>query len=145
MQLRMIQVETFRESCCCLRFLLISFGVGFLPLFYFLAFVFLGPHLKHMEVPRPGVKSELQLPAYTIATATQEPSHICHLHHSSWQCQILNPLSKARDRTCNLMEASQIHFRWAMSGTPGLVFFCFQEWKNLFVQKLFSIKMLGQV
>ena len=25
---------------------------------------FLGPHLQHMEVPRPGVESELQLPAY---------------------------------------------------------------------------------
>ena len=34
------------------------------PLFYF--FVFLGPHLQHMEVPRVGVESELQLPSYTI-------------------------------------------------------------------------------
>ena len=25
------------------------------------------------------------------------PSYVCHLHHSSWQCQILNPLSEARD------------------------------------------------
>ena len=31
------------------------------------------------------------------------------LHHSSWQLQILNPLSKARDRTQNLMVPSQIH------------------------------------
>ena len=23
------------------------------------------------------------------------------LYHSSWQCQILNPLSEARDQTCN--------------------------------------------
>ena len=30
------------------------------------------------------------------------------LHHSSQQRQILNPLSKARDRTCNLMVPSQI-------------------------------------
>ena len=40
-----------------------------------------------------GIESELQLPAYTTATATQDPSHICILHHSSWQCRILNPLS----------------------------------------------------
>ena len=33
------------------------------------------------------------------ATATPDPSHICDLHHSPRQCQILNPLSKARDRT----------------------------------------------
>ena len=31
-------------------------------------FVFLGPHLRHMEVPRLGVESELQSPAYTTAT-----------------------------------------------------------------------------
>ena len=28
----------------------------------------LGPNLRHMEVPRLGVKSELQLPAYATAT-----------------------------------------------------------------------------
>ena len=28
---------------------------------------------------------------------------ICDLHHSPWQCQILDPLSEARDQTCNLM------------------------------------------
>ena len=52
-------------------------------------------------VPRLGVKSELQLPAYTTATATatQDPSHICDLRHSLWQQQIFNPLSEARDQT----------------------------------------------
>ena len=38
--------------------------------FFFLSFVFLGPHPRHREVPRLGVQSELQLPAYTTATAT---------------------------------------------------------------------------
>jgi len=37
---------------------------------YLFTFVFLGPHLQHMEIPRVGVKSELQLLAYTTATAT---------------------------------------------------------------------------
>ena len=55
-------------------------------------FVFLGPHLQHMEVPRLGVKSELQLQAYATATATQDPRGVCDLHHSLQQCQILNPL-----------------------------------------------------
>ena len=32
-----------------------------------------------------------------------------NLHHSSQQCWILNPLSKARDRTLNLMVSSWIH------------------------------------
>ena len=49
-----------------------------------------------MEVPRLGVESELQLPAYATARAMQDPSCICDLHHSSWQCWILNPLSMPR-------------------------------------------------
>jgi len=32
------------------------------------------------------------------------------LHHCSWQRWILNPLSEARDPTCNLMVTSQIRF-----------------------------------
>ena len=39
--------------------------------FFFL--VFLGSHMWHMEVPRVGVQSELQLPAYTIGTAMPDP------------------------------------------------------------------------
>ena len=50
-----------------------------------------------MEIPRLGFKSELQLPAYDTATTTQDPSHVCDLHHSLWQRWILNPLSEARD------------------------------------------------
>ena len=42
---------------------------------YFI-FVFLGPYPWHMEVPRLGVAWELQLPAYTTATATLDPSCI---------------------------------------------------------------------
>ena len=53
------------------------------------AFCFLGLHPRHMEVPRLGVELELQLPAHTTATAAWDPSHICDLHHSSWQCRSL--------------------------------------------------------
>ena len=42
------------------------------------------------------------------ATAIQDPSYVCDLHHSSWQCQILNPLSETRNGTCVLMETSRI-------------------------------------
>ena len=59
--------------------------------------LFSGPPPQHMEVPRLGVELEPQLPASTTATATRDRSHICHLHHSSWQHQILNPTSEARD------------------------------------------------
>ena len=71
-----------------------------------------------MEVPRLRVKLELQLPTYTTATAMQDPSHICDLHHSSLPCQICNPLSEARDRTHNLMVPSRIHFPCTTIGTP---------------------------
>ena len=56
--------------------------------FLFLFFCFLGLHLLHMEVPRLGGEQELQLQAH--ATATSDLSHICDLHHSSWQCGSLN-------------------------------------------------------
>ena len=43
-----------------------------------------------MEVPGLGVESELQLLAYTKATATAiaDPSHVCDLHHSSQQLEL---------------------------------------------------------
>ena len=68
--------------------------------FYFL--VFLGSHPQHMEVPRLQVESELQLPAYTVAIAMPDPSHICDLR------RILNPLNKARDRTHILTDTGQV-------------------------------------
>ena len=36
-------------------------------------FRFLGLHPRHMEIPRLGVKAELQLPASATATATPDP------------------------------------------------------------------------
>ena len=79
--------------------------ISFKQLFFL---VFFRPHLRHIEVPSLGIKSELQLPVYTRATATPDPSRVCDLHHSSWQRQILNPLSEARDRTCVLMDTSRL-------------------------------------
>ena len=42
------------------------------------------------EVPRLGSELEIQLLAYTKATAMLDPSRICDLYHSSWQGRILN-------------------------------------------------------
>ena len=61
----------------------------------------------------------MEIPRLTTATAMQEPSHVCDLHHSSWQRQVLNPLSKARDWTQNLMVPSQIRFHCTRTGTPS--------------------------
>ena len=57
--------------------------------------IFSWPDLQHMEVPGRGIQLELQLQAYTTATAIPDASCICNLRHS----QILNPISKARDQT----------------------------------------------
>ena len=83
--------------------MLFSFLFSFFPFF-------LGPHLWHMDVPRLGVKWELQLPVYTTATATPDPSPVYGLHHSSRQRGILNPLSEARDRT-RVIDTSQFCYR----------------------------------
>ena len=61
-----------------------------------------------MEFPRLGVESGLWL--LVTATATPDLSCVCNLHHSSWQCWILNPLSEARNQTLVLMVTSQVHY-----------------------------------
>ena len=49
----------------------ITTSISLFYLIFFLFFIFLGPHLPHMEVPRLEVKLELQLPAYGL----------CHSHN----------------------------------------------------------------
>ena len=98
----------------CLCFLLKFIILLFLLTFFF----FLGPHMQHMEVPRPGIESELQLLATATATATQDPSLVCDLHHSSQQFQILNPLSEARDQTWIFMNISWVHYHLGTTGFP---------------------------
>ena len=69
--------------------------------FWFFVFFFLPYRAAPVacEVPRLGVESELQLLASATATATWDLSLVWDLHHSS---RILNPLSRARDRTVSL-------------------------------------------
>ena len=85
--------------------------------------IILGQHMKHMEIPRLGVKSELQLLVYVKAIAMPDLSCICDLHYSSLQRQILNPLSEARDQTCILMDTSRVCYGWSTMGNPIVVFF----------------------
>ena len=63
-----------------------------------------------MEVPRLGVRSELQPPASAAATATPDPSRACDLHRSSRQRWVLNPRSEeARNHTYVLTATSRVH------------------------------------
>ena len=84
-----------------MAYLFIYLFIYFLSLFFY----FLRPHLWHTEVPRLGIESEPQLPAYITATVTQDPSCACNLHRNR---RILNPLSEAKDQTCLLMDISQV-------------------------------------
>ena len=68
-----------------------SLPFSFFPSFFF--FFSLGLHLRHVEVPRLGVESELWLPPY--ATAIPDLSHTCNLQ----QHRILNPLIGVKDGT----------------------------------------------
>ena len=88
-------LKSFRENMCKIQARFFSFVLGFCFLSFFFFFSFLGLLPWHMEVPRLGVESELQLPAYTIATAVQDPSRIYDLHHSSQQCQFPSHWARA--------------------------------------------------
>ena len=57
--------------------------------------ILLGPHPGRMEVPRLGVELELQLPAYTSATALRAASATYTTAHGN--AGIPYPLSEVRD------------------------------------------------
>ena len=67
------------------------------------ACAFLGPRPRHTEVPRLGVELELWLPAcITSRAATRhlpDPSHICHLNHSSRPPRLLSPIEQGQGST----------------------------------------------
>ena len=78
------RTKLFQEKKKGILFILFYF------IFYYLfIYCFLGLHPRHAEVPRLGVYSELQLPAYATAIATQDPSCVWNPHHRPWQCRIL--------------------------------------------------------
>jgi len=61
-----------------------------------------------MEYPGLGAELQLQLSVTATATAMPDLSCLCHLRQSSWQRQIPNPLSEAKDGIRNLMDISRV-------------------------------------
>ena len=108
----------------------------FLFFYFFCHFVFLGPGLRHREVPKLGVESELQPPAYATATATQYLSCVFNLHHSSQQRQILNPRIEARHWTHIFMDASRVEPQQELLVQYNLVV---SKWSEIFI-KCFAFK-----
>ena len=84
----------------------------------------------HMEVPRLGVKIRATAASlhHSHRNAGSDP-HRIQLHHSSWQCQIPNPLSKARDRTHILLDTSRSHFLCATTQQELPIWFL-KAWKS---------------
>ena len=57
--------------------------------------------------------------AATTATAMQNQSYVCNLHHSSRRCWISDPpTEQGQGSNCNLKDTSQIHFCCTAMGTP---------------------------
>ena len=115
----------FEDVLCVCQWLISSWiifvskvSVKFLSFCFFFSAVPL-----HMDIPRLGIESELQLPPYASTTATPDPCYICNLHHSAQQCQILNPLSRARVWIHILMHTSRVHDHWATRELQGSFLF----------------------
>ena len=96
-----LQLHQYQSLNCCTK--------RELPRPDMLFFFFKRPHTWHMVVPRLGVTLALQLLTYNTAIAMPDLNHVCYLHHSSWQCQILNPLNEARDQTHISMDTSWVY------------------------------------
>ena len=67
--------------------------------------VFLGLHPHHMEVPRLGIESEIQL-----------------IKSDSTAQLTAMPLSEAKDLTCVLVDAPQFRYHRAMTGLQKTLF-----------------------
>ena len=105
--------------CVCPSFLFIFCFVRFC------LFFFSGPHLQHMDIPRKGVESAQQLPAYTTA-------------HS--KARSFNPPSESRNQTLLLTDISRVlnplsHNR---NSVQGFFFFFLIGW--IYLKKYYDIK-----
>ena len=105
---------------------------SYLPFLFFLFFFFLGWLLGHMEIPRLGIQSELQLPAYTTVTATWDLSCVCSLHCSLWQHRILNPVSEPGMEPSSSWILVRFVTHWATKGTPSVYLFLWEHLSSIF-------------
>ena len=99
-------------------------------LFFFLILLFRAAPMAHRGSQARGLIRAVAAGLHQ-ATAMPDLSYVFDLHHSSGQFQILNPPSKARDWTCNLMASRRIRFHCTMKGTLVVLVLIF--WGN-FIQ-----------
>ena len=93
---------------------------------------------------RGGIKAIAASLSTATSIATADLSCFCNLHHSSWQCWIVNPLSEVRDQICILRDTSLVPFHCATMGTPqSLLMSCaFQVLYFIYVVKFIGIKFI---
>ena len=72
--------------------------------------VFLGLHLRHMELPRLGVELELYMLTCATATATSDLSPICDLRHSHGNIGFLTHLARPGIETASSWILLRVHF-----------------------------------
>ena len=105
-------------------------------------FFFLGLHHSIWKFPGRGVKSELHLWPYTITTVTLDLSHICNLHHSSWQHHTPDTLNEIRDQTYILSDTSWICFHYATMGTSYYRIFLIHLYSYILLHKMYNKSIL---
>ena len=85
-----------------------------------------------MEVPRLGVKLQLQLPAYTTATATPNLSMSATNTIAHGNAGSFNPMNKAGDQTCIFIDTSHVLNLLSQNrfNSPSFFFFHFMVEMN---------------
>ena len=105
------------SDLCCLRMVsfLNSRPSHLLPFFFLLLF-----RAAPMAYRNSQVRGKIRAIAAGLHQSPRNSgSKPCQPHTpSSWQCQIPDPLSKARNQTHILMDTSQLRFCCSTSGTP---------------------------
>ena len=107
--------------CMCVCFLLVCFVYTIYQIFFVCVFFRAAPTAYGDSQARGWIRAVDAGVRHSHSNMESKPClWPSDLHHSSQQCRILNPLSRARDWTHVLMDASQIVFRWATMGIPYL-------------------------
>ena len=96
-------------------------------MYLFFYFCFLGPHLRHMEVPRLGLESDLQLPGLHYRKARSQPQLMATRRVTVWRVTQPYPLPSEEVHLLPLFWMSDIpnamkplgyfgsHFKWSLA------------------------------
>ena len=101
-----------------------------------------------MEVPRLGVNRSYSCQPIPQSQQRQvwavSAAYTCNLRHSSWQRWVLIPLTKGRDRTCILMDASQILNQLSHNRDSCIYFFALFLWSIYLLASFLNKHLLSR-